>query len=54
MYLSYEGLRQRQSVPISTPTLTAAQVAQAQASSDPIVKSLLALIPAANSGTNYL
>jgi outer membrane receptor protein involved in Fe transport len=52
IYLSYEGLRQRQSVPISTPTLTAAQVAQAQASSDPIIKSLLALIPAANSGTN--
>ncbi len=52
MYLSYEGLRQRQAVPISTTTLTAAQVAQAQASSDPIIKSLLALIPAANSGTN--
>ena len=52
MYLTYEGLRQRQAVPISTQTLTAAQVAQAQASSDPIVKSLLPLIPAPNSGTN--
>ena len=52
VYLSYEGLRQRQAVPISTATLTAAQVAQAQATSDPIVKSLLPLIPAANSGTN--
>ena len=52
VYLSYEGLRQRQAVPISTTTLTAAQVAQAQTSSDPIVKSLLPLIPAANSGTN--
>jgi outer membrane receptor protein involved in Fe transport len=52
VYLSYEGLRQRQALPISTTTLTAAQVAQAQASSDPIIKSLLPLIPAANSGTN--
>lgn len=52
VYLSYEGLRQRQQVPISTTTLTAAQFAQGQASSDPIVRSLLALIPAANSGTN--
>ena len=52
MYLSYEGLRQRQAVPISTTTLTAAQVAQAQATSDPIIKSLLPFIPAANSGTN--
>ena len=52
VFLSYEGLRQRQAVPISTTTLTAAQVAQAQTSSDPIVRSLLPLIPAANSGTN--
>ncbi len=52
MYLSYEGLRQRQAVPISTTTLTTAQVAQAQASSDPIIKSLLPLIPAPNSGIN--
>jgi hypothetical protein len=51
-YLSYEALRQRQAVPISTTTLTAAQVATIQASSDPIVKSLLPLIPTANSGTN--
>ncbi len=52
VYLSYEGLRQRQAVPISTTTLTAAQVAQAQSSSDSIIKSLVSLIPAANSGTN--
>ncbi len=52
VYLSYEGMHQRQSVPLSTTTLTAAQVAQAQATSDSIVRSLLALIPAANSGTN--
>ena len=52
VYLSYEALRQRQSVPLSATTLSAAQVAQAQASSDPIIKSLLPLIPAANEGTN--
>lgn len=52
VYLSYEGLRQRQAVPISTTTLTAAQVAQANASSDSVVKSLLQFIPTANSGTN--
>jgi len=51
-YLSYEALRQRQAVPISTTTLTAAQVAAIQATSDAFVKSLLPLIPAANSGTN--
>jgi hypothetical protein len=52
LYMSYEALRQRQSVPVSTTTLTSAQVAQAQASSDAIIKSLLPLIPIANSGTN--
>jgi len=52
VYLSYEALRQRQSAPLSSTTLSAAQVAQAQASSDPIIKSLLSLIPAANEGTN--
>jgi hypothetical protein len=52
VYLSYEALRQRQAVPGSTTTLSAAQVAQAQASSDPIIKSLLPLIPTANSGAN--
>ncbi len=52
VYLSYEGLRQRQNVPLSTTTLTAAQVAQAQTGSDPIIRSLLPLIPAVNSGTN--
>jgi hypothetical protein len=52
VYLSYEALRQRQSVPLSSTTLSAAQVQQAQTSSDSIVKSLLPLIPAANEGTN--
>src|SRR5580704_14043710 len=52
VYLSYEALRQRQGVPGGGTTLTAAQFAQAEASSDSIVRSLLPLIPAANSGAN--
>lgn len=52
MYLSYEGMHQRQSVPISVQTLTQAQVSQAMASSDPIIRKLIPLIPTANSGTN--
>lgn len=52
VYLSYEALRQRQSVPLTATTLTAAQVAQAQASSDSVIKALLPLIPAANEGTS--
>lgn len=48
-FLSYEGLRQRQAVPLSTTVLTDAQRAQAAAQSDAIVKRLLPLIPAANS-----
>jgi outer membrane receptor protein involved in Fe transport len=49
LFLSYEGLRQRQFAPFSTTVLTDSQRTQAQASSDPIVKSLLPSIPAANS-----
>jgi hypothetical protein len=52
VYLSYEALRQRQAVAGGGTTLTAAQFAQAQASSDSVIKSLLPLIPAPNSGTN--
>ena len=52
LYLSYEALRQRQSYPLSSTTLSAAQVAQAMTSSDAFIKSLLPLIPAANEGTN--
>ncbi len=51
-YLSYEQLRQRQSVPLSGTVLTAAQRSLALATSDPAVVSLLPLIPLANSGTN--
>ena len=51
-YLSYEGLKQRQSVPLSSLVLTDPQRAQVLATSDPIIKGLLSLIPAANSGSN--
>ena len=52
LFLSYEGLRQRQAVPLSATTLTAAQRAQGLATSDPIIQKLIPLIPVANSGTN--
>lgn len=51
-FLSYEGLRQRQSVPFATNVLSDDQRAQIQATSDPIVKSLLPFIPPANSPGN--
>jgi len=47
-YLSYEGLRQRQAVPLTATVLTDAQRATAQSSSDAIVRKLLPLIPVAN------
>ena len=52
MFLSYEALRQRQSVPLSSTTLSLAQRAQAASSSDPIVQGLLPLIPLPNSGSD--
>ena len=48
-YLSYEGLRHRQAVPMQTVVLTDAQRAQAQLTGDAVIKKLLPLIPAANS-----
>src|ERR1700733_1816305 len=49
LYLSYEGLRQRQAVTLPSPTvLTTAQRAQAATTSDPIIQKLLPLIPLAN------
>jgi outer membrane receptor protein involved in Fe transport len=51
-FLTFESLRQRQAVPLSATTLSAAQRTQAQTSSDPLIQNLLPLIPAANSGTN--
>ena len=51
VFLSYEGLRQRQAVPLTPPSvLTAAQRAQATSTSDPIIQKLLPLIPVANAG----
>jgi hypothetical protein len=52
VYLSYEALRQRQAYPLTTPTLTTAQFAQAAATGDAAIKALLPLIPTPNSGTN--
>ena len=52
IFLSYEGLRQRQAVSLSGLTLTDAQRAQIMATSDPIIQSLLPLIPLPNSGTS--
>ena len=49
LFLSYEGLRQRQSVPLGPTVLTAAQRTQAATTSDPIIQKLLPLIPQANS-----
>lgn len=50
-FFTYEELRQRQSVPLSATTLSAAQRAQA-ASSSPAVQGLLSLLPLPNEGTN--
>lgn len=49
IFLSFEGERQRQAVPLSATVLTAAQRGQA---SDSVVAGLLPLIPLPNSGTN--
>ena len=49
VYLSYEGLVQRQSVPLATPVLSPAQRA---GSYDPVVEKLIPLIPLANSPGN--
>ncbi len=54
LFLSYEQLIQRQSVPLSTPVLSPAQRAQAATSSDPVIRQLLPLIPEANSSGNVL
>ena len=51
VFLTYEGLRQRQAVPLSATTLTAAQRAQASTST-PAVQSLVNLIPLPNEGAN--
>ncbi len=48
-FLSYEGLRHRQGLNTSTGVLTDAQRTAAQAAGNPVVNSLLGLIPRANS-----
>lgn len=50
-FLSYEGTRQRQGLPLSTTVLSDAQRALVQAGS-PVSAQLLQFIPQANSGTN--
>jgi Carboxypeptidase regulatory-like domain/TonB dependent receptor len=50
-FFSYEGLRQRQGLPLSTTVLSPADAAAAAASTDPTIRKLAALIPAANTGT---
>ncbi len=51
LFLSYEGLVQRQSAPLSTPVLSAAQRAT-KATYDPTIQGLIGLIPTANSPGN--
>jgi len=51
-FFTFEGLRQRQAVPLSATTLTPAQRAQITSTSDASVQGLLSLIPLPNSGTN--
>ncbi len=51
-YLSYEGLRHLQSVPLTATVLSAAQRAQAALTGDPVIQKLLPLIPLANSAGN--
>ncbi len=51
-FLSYEGLRQRQGLTLSTTVLNADQRTAAQAIGNPTVTKLLPLIPLPNSGTS--
>ncbi len=51
-YLSYEGLRHQQGVPLSATVLSPSQRAQAIAVGDPVIQKLLTLIPLPNSPGN--
>jgi carboxypeptidase family protein len=51
-YVSYEGVRHRQGVPLQATVLSPAQRAQAQASGDAVIQKLLPLIPLPNSAGN--
>src|SRR6266699_720060 len=53
-FASYEALRQRQGVTINSLVLSPTDQATAQASTDPAVKALAALIPASNATENGL
>lgn len=55
-FASYEALRQRQGVTVSSNVLTSAQRAQIDANGNPTMQKLLALIPTANdsSGAKFL
>ena len=52
IYLSYEGLRHLQGVPLSATVLSNAERAQVMATSDSVIQNLLRLIPVANSSGN--
>ena len=52
LFLTFEGLRQRQAVSLTPTTLSEAQRAQGLSTSDPIIQKLIPLIPEPNSGTN--
>ncbi|MFL6415567.1 MAG: TonB-dependent receptor domain-containing protein, partial [Bryobacteraceae bacterium] len=54
LFLSFEQLEQRQSVPLSTPVLSPAQRTQAANSADPIIRDLLPLIPAGNNASGTI
>jgi len=51
-FLSYEGVRQRQGIPLNTTVLTDAQRNQVTAVNNPPSVKLLQLIPSANNGAN--
>jgi len=52
LFLSYEQLKQRQSLPLSTTVLSPAQRAQAAASPSTVIRNLLSFIPVANQPGN--
>jgi len=51
-FLSYEGVKQRQGLSLSSPVFSAANLTAIQASPNPTVKALAALVPAANGTLN--
>jgi outer membrane receptor protein involved in Fe transport len=51
-FLSYEGLRHRQGLPIASTVLSDTQRAQIQSSTNTVAQALLPLIPAANAPNN--